>query len=135
MSSQVLAAEIASPVGLWKTIDDSTGKQRGLVEVYQEGGEIKGRIVKTVPLPGESDKPICDKCTGERHDKPIIGMTFLWGLKQEGDSWKGGEILDPDNGNVYSAKLELIDGGQKLKVRGFMGLALLGRTQVWVREK
>lgn len=133
-SSFAYAAE-ASPVGMWKTIDDSTGKPRGMVELFQEGGELKGRIVKTYPKPGEPENPVCDKCKGDRKGKPVIGMVFLWGLKADDGAWSGGEILDPDNGNVYSAKLEMIDNGQKVKVRGFMGMALLGRTQVWHREK
>jgi uncharacterized protein (DUF2147 family) len=124
-----------TPVGVWRTIDDTTGKPRGLVELFVEGGELKGKIVRNFPKPGESETPLCTACKGDRRDKPVIGMVFLWGLKQDGETWKGGEILDPDSGNIYSARLELTDGGQKLKVRGFLGVALLGRTQVWVRER
>ncbi|MEF9942731.1 MAG: DUF2147 domain-containing protein, partial [Burkholderiaceae bacterium] len=77
----------------------------------------------------------CDQCSGARKDQPVIGMTILWGLKNEGDEWTGGEILDPKNGKTYKAKAKLVDGGKKLEVRGFLGISLFGRTQTWVREQ
>ena len=76
--------------------------------------------------------PICD---GDRKGKPVNGMTILWGLKKDGDSWANGKILDPHNGKVYSAKMKLVEGGRKLEVRGFLGVSLLGRTQVWERQQ
>ncbi|MDK2125204.1 DUF2147 domain-containing protein [Parachitinimonas caeni] len=134
LCSSAWAAESPSPIGNWKTIDDNTGKPRGLVQIYEEAGEIKGKILKNYPKPGEPDNPVCDKCKGDRKDKPVIGMVFLWGMKKNGESWAGGEILDPDNGSVYSAKMEVIEGGSKLKVRGFLGFSLLGRSQIWLRD-
>ena len=119
-------------MGRWKTYDDKTGQVHGLVEITEEQGVLKGRILKSYdPL---KPNPTCDLCEGENHGKPVLGMVFLWGLTQQGEEFKGGFILDPDNGKVYKAKLRLEEGGHKLQVRGFIGISLLGRTQTWVRE-
>jgi len=124
-----------SPVGLWKTIDDHTGKPRGLVRVTQVDGEYQAKVEKIFPKPGEDLNPRCEKCEGTRHDQPVMGMTILWGLTKQGDEYQGGEILDPENGKVYRAKMKLDDGGRTLHVRGFIGFSLFGRTQIWIREE
>lgn len=124
-----------SAVGLWKTIDDHTGKPRGLVRVTQVDGEYQAKVEKIFPKPGEDPNPSCEKCAGMRHDQPVIGMTILWGLTKQGDEYQGGEILDPENGKVYRAKMKLDDGGRKLYVRGYIGFSLFGRTQIWIREE
>ena len=124
-----------SPVGLWKTIDDNTGKPRGLVRIMEVNGENRGKVEKIFPKPGEDRDPKCEKCDGERHNQPVIGMTILWGLKKAGDEYQGGEILDPENGKVYRARMKLDGGGGELSVRGFIGFSLLGRTQTWMREQ
>jgi uncharacterized protein (DUF2147 family) len=124
-----------SPVGLWKTIDDNTGQPRGLVRVSQANGEYQGKVEKIFPKSGEDPNPSCDKCDGARRSQPVIGMIILWGLTKQGDEYQGGEILDPENGKVYRAKMKLEDAGRKLHVRGFIGLSLLGRTQIWLREE
>ena len=128
-----LAGDPASPVGRWRTFDDRTGAVHGLVELTEAKGELQGRILKSYdPL---KPNPTCDLCEGERKGKPVLGMVFLWGLAPRNGEWTGGHILDPDNGKVYKARLSLLEGGRKLKVRGFIGISLLGRTQVWVREE
>jgi uncharacterized protein (DUF2147 family) len=124
-----------SPVGLWKTIDDQTGKPRGLVRVTQVGEEYQARVEKIFPKPGEDPNPRCEKCVGTSHDQPVLGMTVLWGLKRMGDEYQGGEILDPENGKIYRVKMNLQDGGRTLHVRGFIGFSLFGRTQIWIREE
>ena len=124
-----------SPVGLWKTIDDNTGKPRGLVRITEVRGEYRGKVERIFPKPGEEPDPKCEKCDGTRHNQPIIGMTILWGLTKQGGEYQGGEILDPENGKVYRAKMKLYGDGGKLGVRGFIGFSLLGRTQTWVREQ
>ncbi len=124
-----------SPVGLWKTIDDHTGKPRGLLRVTQVGQEYQAKVEKIFPKPGEDPNPRCEKCQGTRHDQPVVGMTILWGLKKKGDEYQGGEILDPENGKIYRVKMKLEDGGRTLHVRGFIGFSLLGRTQIWLREE
>ena len=129
------AADLSSPIGLWKTIDDNSGKPRGLVRIELINGQYQGKIEKIFPEPGEELNPKCVQCEGPRHNQPVLGMTFMWGLTKQGDEYQGGEILDPKNGKIYRAKLRLDDGGKKLNVRGFLGFSLFGRTQVWHREE
>lgn len=123
-----------SPVGLWKTIDDKTNKPRSLVRIVEENGEYKGIVEKGLR---EDDNPerVCEKCDAPRKNQKIQGMTFMWGLKKDGNEFKGGEILDPENGKIYRCKMKLIDSGKKLDVRGYIGIALIGRTQTWWREE
>ncbi|NKF21034.1 DUF2147 domain-containing protein [Solimonas marina] len=121
-----------SPVGVWKTIDDSTGKAKSLVQITDEGGTLHGKVIKI--LHPSHPNPTCDKCDGDKKGKPIEGMEIMWGVKKDGSQWDGGKILDPEKGKTYGVKLSLEDGGDKLDVRGFIGFSLLGRTQTWVRE-
>ena len=131
--SQNVAAQ-NTPVGTWTTIDDKTQKPKSIVEIYQaKDGSLAGRVTEIL----QSDRgpnPICDKCSGDRKDKPVKGMVILWGIRQKGDTWEGGQILDPKNGKTYSVKVTPVEGGKKLDVRGFMGFSMLGRTQTWVRR-
>ena len=123
-----------SPGGVWRTIDDKSGKEKSLVRITEVQGELRGTIEKLFRAPGEDPNPNCDKCPGEKKGKPVIGMTILTGLKRTGDEYAGGEILDPANGKIYRCKMWTSDVGRKLNVRGFIGVSLLGRTQVWFRE-
>lgn len=124
-----------SPVGLWKTIDDATGKPKSLVRITETNGELSGKIEKLFREPNEDQNPMCDKCEGAMKAQPILGMTILTGLKKDGDSWTGGHVIDPKNGKTYNAKVTPIDGGKKLEMRGYMGVPMLGRTQTWIREQ
>ena len=126
---RVALAAPTSPIGKWKTIDDASGKAKSIVEIYDQGGKLYGKIIKLFREPGEDPDPKCDKCTGAKKNQRVIGMVILEGLWQEGDEWKGGTILDPDHGQTYRCKIKLEKG--KLKVRGFIGVSLLGRTQYW----
>lgn len=123
-----------SPVGLWKTVDDETGKEKSLVRISEAGGVLTGRIEKLLD-PAKQDAK-CDKCSDERKDQPVLGMTIIRNVKQSaGDAalWDGGEILDPNKGKTYKVRLKPADGGAKLEVRGYIGAPLLGRTQTWTR--
>lgn len=131
----VASADMESPAGVWKTIDDKTGKERSLVRVVDNNGVFEGKVEKIFEQPGDDPNHLCKKCEGERKDRPIIGMTFLWGLKKDGDLYSGGEILDPKNGKIYRAKMKMIEGGRKLEVRGYIGLSLFGRSQTWIRQE
>ena len=131
----VASADVNSPAGLWKTIDDKTGKERSFVRITESNGVFEGKVEKIYDQPGDDPQHLCKECEGERRDKPIIGMTILWGLKKDGEQYAGGEILDPKNGSIYRAKMKLLDGGKKLEVRGFIGVSLFGRSQTWVREE
>lgn len=125
------AAWAQSAAGTWKTIDDETKQAKALVQISEGAdGRLSGRIVKLFNKPDA----VCEKCDGANKGKPINGLTIVWGLKKDGEVWNGGEILDPKSGKVYSAKMKLVDGGSKLEVRGFLGVSLLGRTQVWERQ-
>ena len=123
-----------SPVGLWRTIDDKTGKEKSLVRIVETNGELRASIEKLFREPHEEPNPNCDKCPGDRKNKPVLGMMIMTGLKKAGSEFEGGEILDPANGKVYRVKMWTAEGGKKLNVRGFIGVSLLGRTQVWIRE-
>ena len=126
-------AEDLTPVGRWTTIDDSTNKPKSVIRIWEEDGKLLGKIESLILEPGEDPAPKCDKCEGERKDQPVIGMVILWGLTRDGKEWSGGKILDPDNGKTYRCLVEPVAGGAKLKVRGYIGISLLGRTQVWVK--
>jgi uncharacterized protein (DUF2147 family) len=128
-------AQDASPAGLWKNIDDQTGKPKALIRITEDQGVLTGKIEKLFREPTEMQDPVCDKCEGALKDQPILGMTILNGLKKDGDEYKGGTILDPHNGKTYKSKLEVKDGGKRLDVRGYIGIPLLGRSQTWLREQ
>ncbi len=134
LSGFAFAADGTSPIGAWKTIDDKTGKVKSVVQVTETNGELQGKVEKVFSPPADSENPVCDKCEGERKDKPVIGMIIMWGLKKDGDEYKGGHILDPAEGKTYKCKIKISDDGKSLSVRGFIGFALIGRTQTWVRE-
>jgi uncharacterized protein (DUF2147 family) len=134
LAPRIHGAEL-SPVGLWKTIDDNTGKPGGLIRITMVNGQYQGKIEKIFTDPGEDPNPRCHKCDGARRDQTVLGMTFLWGLTKQGEEYDGGEILDPKNGKIYRAKMKLEEGGKKLNVRGYIGLSLLGRSQTWFREE
>lgn len=128
-----LAAQ-ATPAGLWKTIDDETKQEKSLVRIAESGGVFTGRIEKLLD-PSKQDSK-CDKCSDERKDQPVAGMTIIKNVKQNASSperWDGGEILDPNNGKTYKVRITPVDGGKKLEVRGYVGAPLLGRTQTWIR--
>ena len=133
----VLAQGVAtkSPVGRWKTVDDATGKVKSVVTIWEDAGKLYGRIQKLVDPDPHDPNPRCTPCTGEQKGRPVTGLRILWDLQKDGDAWSGGTILDPESGKMYKCLLSLEDGGEKLKVRGFIGLSLLGRTQYWLRDK
>ena len=123
-----------TPLGRWRSIDDATGKPKALIEVFQAGnGTLSAKIVQLIDT-SDGPNPLCDDCSGSRRNQPIPGMTIAWGLKRQGKAWGGGRILDPENGKEYSVKMTPLAGGRKLEIRGYLGVALLGRTQTWLRE-
>lgn len=123
-----------SPVGRWKTVDDVTGKAKSVVVIWEENGKLYGRIQKLVDPDPNDPNPRCEECTGDQKGKRVIGLRILWDLCRDSNGWSGGSILDPANGKTYKCQLSVEDGGRKLKVRGFIGVSLLGRTQYWLRE-
>lgn len=128
-----LASETGAE-GRWKTISDEDGKPRSIVRIENKAGSYEAFIEKVFFKPGEDTDPVCDKCTDARKGQKIIGLKIMNGLKRDGAGYEGGEILDPDNGKVYRAKMTLSPDGRSLEVRGFIGVSLFGRSQTWVRE-
>jgi len=120
-----------SIVGKWKTIDDETGKEKSIVEIYMKDGKAYGKIIKLFRTPDEDQDPICDLCTDHRKDKKVLGMTIVTDMVKDDDEWEDGEILDPKNGKIYDCKLWVEDG--KLQVRGYV--AFFFRTQTWLPVK
>ena len=129
-----LAAD-ETPVGLWKNIDDTTGKPKAMIRISESNGVLEGKIEKLFRPADQEQNPVCAKCEGALKDQPLIGLPILAGLKKSGDEYSGGTIIDPENGKVYKSKLSVSDGGKKLNVRGYIGMPILGRSQTWVREQ
>ncbi len=127
-----LAAE-SSPVGRWKTIDDETGRAKSIVEITEHAnGVLAGRVVEILQSDRGPD-PICDKCKDDRKGRPIKGMEIIRGMKPDGERWSGGSILKPDEGRIYKAKMQLLEGGEKLEVSGCV--AFICKAQVWLRQQ
>jgi uncharacterized protein (DUF2147 family) len=122
-----------SPTGLWRTIDDKTHKPRGLIRIYEHEGALYGRIEASLD-PAET-KEFCDKCPGELRHKPMVGLVIMRGMKKHGNEYSGGEILDPDTGWTYRCRMMLEENGWRLVVRGYIGLSIAGRSQVWLRAE
>ena len=117
--------------GTWKTIDDKTGKQRSIVEIFERNGKVFGKIIKIFPAAGEEPDPVCEECPEDdaRYNKKIIGMEIIKDMQKSGSEYSEGNILDPEEGKVYKCKLWL--EGNELKVRGYWGPFY--RTQTWTR--
>lgn len=128
-----LAQAADSPVGYWTTIDDDGKTASSIIQIYPRGKKLYGKIVRLLN-PREKD-PRCTACDGPRKNQRILGMEILRDFEQDDDEWSGGYILDPRNGTEYKCYMELQDGGKRLKVRGYVGIALLGRTQIWHRAQ
>lgn len=128
----VLTGTAQDVVGKWKTIDDETGKAKSIVEIYKQNGKIFGKVIEILD-PTKQDAT-CRDCPGDAKGKPIIGLVILKDLEKDGEEYSGGTILDPNNGKVYKSLIAL-ESPNKLKVRGYVGFSLLGRSQYWVRVK
>jgi len=122
----------AQVTGRWKTIDDETGQAKSIVEIYEQNGKIYGKVVEILNPAKKNAK--CAKCKGGDKDKPIEGLVIIKGLTKDGNEYTDGDILDPNKGKLYSCTIKL-DGKDKLDVRGYMGISMLGRSQTWHRVK
>jgi uncharacterized protein (DUF2147 family) len=121
--------------GLWEQVDEKSGKAESWFRISEKNGVYIGQIVKTFPKPGEepADKWLCGKCEGEERNQPVIGLALIKGMQRTGLKYENGTIMDPRDGSVYRALMELSPDGQKLEVRGYLGIALFGRSQTWNR--
>lgn len=126
-------AHAADPLNgtVWKTIDDQTKQPKALVKFTEQKDGSLSASIQSVLTPGEENA--CKKCEGTYHNKPLKGVNIVNGLKNVGGAYEGGTILDPKSGKTYKLKGKLADGGKKLELRGFVGVAALGRNQTWVR--
>lgn len=121
-----------SILGKWKTIDDISGKEKGIVEIYERNGVFYARILEIFEAEHRNKK--CTLCSGEDKDKPFLGLIIIRGLRKDGDEYNGGKVVDPKIGKYYKCYIKL-EEKDKLKVRGYIGVPLLGRTQYWYRVK
>ncbi|MGV8942645.1 DUF2147 domain-containing protein [Thermomonas sp.] len=129
MAFTVSAQEHTSPIGKWKTLDDKTGKQMTVTEIYEaKNGTLAAKIIENLGLPA-----VCDTCSGANKGKPVVGMVTVWNMKANKDgSWGGGNGYKPSEDTSFKAKsMKLIDGGNKLEVTGCK--AIFCRTATWVR--
>jgi uncharacterized protein (DUF2147 family) len=119
-------------VGKWITIDDETGKKKSIVQLYKYESKLYGKITYLYPRAGREENPKCTKCSGDRKNKPLVGLQIVRGCTWNGSEWEGGTIVDPENGKVYDVKFWLdSDNSNLLNVRGYIGIFF--RTQQWIR--
>jgi len=118
--------------GKWNSTNEETGNIDSIIEVYEKDGKA---FAKVIEIKGSTRKnAVCEKCEDENKNKPILGLNILTGLEENEDEWSGGNILDPRNGRIYNCYIKLIKPN-KLKIRGYIGLALFGKTAYWERAE
>ncbi|MFL6798635.1 MAG: DUF2147 domain-containing protein [Xanthobacteraceae bacterium] len=129
-----LRAADPSAVGLWEQVDENSGKAESWFKIVERSGVYEGTLVKIFNKPGEEEKSwTCDKCEGADRGKPVLGLTLIKGMRRNGLDYENGTIMDPRDGSVYRALMHLSPDGQTLEVRGYLGIAFLGRSQMWNR--
>lgn len=118
-------------IGIWKNLDDVDGKEKSHIQIYEENGKIRAKVIKL--LAGATITK-CNECSGANKGRDIVGMDIVWDMEKNGSEYDEGTILDPKTGKEYSCLMKL-EGNDKLKVRGYIGVSILGRTQYWYRVK
>jgi len=131
-SASAPAATELTAAGFWQKADNE-GHVGGWFYFTETNGRYDGRLVKMFSRPGEKAFERCTRCPGAQKDAPMLGLTIVKGMRRDGLKYEDGTILDPRDGSIYHAQMELSPDGQKLSVRGYIGLPLLGQTQVWTR--
>ncbi len=132
IQSPALASDRNDPEGYWKVVNSSTGDPKSIIKIWKTSNqELKGKVIKIFAKNG--DIPRCTACTGSLYNQPLLGMTLLSGLKPTQQQWGSGQLLNPDNGKLYSCSLRIIAQGNKLIVHNYTGLPYLGRADTWER--
>ena len=119
----------AQVTGMWKTIDDRDGSEKSVIEIYEQGGKLHGRVTK---LLDGATYTTCDRCPGDQKGKPLVGMTIIHDLVKTPTGGTDGKVMDPNNGKTYDCYVELVSP-DRLKLRGYIGVSALGRSQIWHR--
>ena len=120
-------------VGLWEQVDENSGRAESWFKITERNGVYEGVIVKIFFKPGEDENWTCDKCAGAERNAPVVGLSLIKGMRRYGNSYENGTIMDPRDGAVYRALMRLSPDGQRLEVRGYLGVSLFGRSQIWNR--
>ncbi len=129
--AQQLSPKLENAIGHWQVVN-SDGSPGGKVDTYLENGKLFGRVTEV--RPGRTPKDVCDKCSGEFKNQLILGMVNMRDFHAQGDDWVDGTVVDPENGKQYKGKIWAVDK-DTLRMRGFIGISLLGRTETWTRLK
>jgi uncharacterized protein (DUF2147 family) len=129
----VAARAEATAVGLWEQVDENSGRAESWFRIVENNGVYEGSIIKIFFKPGEDTDFRCEKCEGPERGQPVLGLKLIKGMHRHGNNYEDGTITDPRDGSVYHALMRLSADGQKLEVRGYLGISLFGRSQVWNR--
>jgi uncharacterized protein (DUF2147 family) len=137
LSPRAAVADDAAVFGYWKHFDDDTGKPQSYFRLWEDKGKLIGKIVKVLPTAKKPAQSVCSECSGAQKDKPVKGLIFMWGFVRDDSNpkkWVEGKVLNPEDGKVYNAEVELSEDGKTLSVYGYIRVIVkLGGTSNWKR--